>query len=121
MPGKVGAELNIREALVEASLRTRGCRWWTRSYWSHGQSVFAGRLRRCPAPGAERPTRPTHLAYAERGNPVAVWSHPVTPSRERANAAAGTGRLKKRRPACRKAGGIHNPPDSAGWRDPKGG
>src|SRR5262245_37224689 len=113
MPGKVGVELNIREALVEASLRTTGRRWWTRPDWNNGQSVFAGRLRRCPVPGVERPTRPTHLAYAERGNPVAVWSHPVTLSQERANSAAGTGRLKKPKPARRKARGSHNPPDSA--------
>jgi len=29
---------------------------------------LADQLRRCPAPGVERPTRPTLLAYAERGN-----------------------------------------------------
>src|ERR687896_1379166 len=60
-------------------------------------------LRGCPASGVERTTHPTQLAYVERGNPVAVWCEPVTPSQERANPVAGTGGLKKQRPARRKA------------------
>jgi hypothetical protein len=61
-----------------------------RPYWSEGQERLAALLRWCPAPGVERPTRPTSLAYAERGNPVVVWSFPVTLSQERANPIAGT-------------------------------
>ena len=60
------------------------------------------------------------LAYAERDNPVAVWRQPVIPAQERTNSAAGTGGLKKRTLARRKARGKHNLPDSAGWRNPKG-
>jgi hypothetical protein len=94
--------------------------WLRRPEWSVGQSGLVSWLRRCPTPGVERPTRPTYLAYAERGSPVAVWRCPVTLSQERVNPAAGTGGLKKQRPACRKAWGIHNPPDSADGRIPKG-
>jgi hypothetical protein len=61
-------------------------------------------LRRGPAPGVERPIRLTHLAYAERGNPVVVWSAPVTPSQERAKPTVGTGGRKKRRPAAERPG-----------------
>ncbi len=82
MPGKIGTELNGREALLEASLRIEGRTWLTRPYWSQGQPGFAARLRRCPALGAERPTRPTPLAYAARGNPIAVWNIPQSPSRK---------------------------------------
>src|SRR5215510_6580818 len=69
-----------------------------------GQERLAARLRRCPAPGVERPTPPTHLAYAKRGNPTVVWLSPVTPSQERANSTAGVGRRKKRRPAAERHG-----------------
>jgi N-terminal domain of reverse transcriptase len=92
-----------------------------RPCWSHGQPGVTARLRRCPAPGVERPTRPTPLASAERGNPVAVWRHPVTSSPARANAAAGTGRLTPPRPARRNARGRHHLPDGATWRPPTGG
>ena len=90
--------------------------WWKRRYakgdicggagpyWSEGQPRLTAGLRRCPAPGVERPTRPTSLAYAERGNPVVVWQAPVTPSQERANSTAGAGRRKKRRPAAERHG-----------------
>jgi len=81
---------------------------------------FNGSAETVPVPGVERPTRLTHLAYVKRGNPVAVWREPVTPSQERAKSAAGIRRLKKRRPARRKARGNHNPPDSVPWRNPKG-
>ena len=73
-------------------------------YRSMGQERLAARLRRCPAPGVERPTPPTHLAYAKRGNPTVVWHAPVTPSQERANSTAGVGRRKKRRPATDRHG-----------------
>jgi hypothetical protein len=73
MLGKVGSELNICEALIEASLRTEGRMWLRRPYWRTGQEGFEALLRRCPAPDVERPTRPTYLAYVERGNPVVVW------------------------------------------------
>ncbi len=87
---EVGIELNVSEALVEASLCKRGRKWLTRPYWSNGQQRLTALLGGCPAPGVERPTRPTPLVYAQRGNPVAVWRQPVTPSQERANSAAGT-------------------------------
>ncbi len=77
---EVGIELNASEALVEASLHKRGRKWLRRPYRSDGQQVLTALLRRCPAPGVERPTRPTQLAYAKRGNPVAVWCEPVTQS-----------------------------------------
>jgi hypothetical protein len=63
-------------------------------YWSEGQHRLTAVLRRCPAPGVERPTRPTSLAYAERDNPVVVWREPVIQSQERTKSAAGTGRPK---------------------------
>ena len=90
--------------------------WWKRRYakgdicggagpyWSEGQPRLTAGLRRCPAPGVERPTRPTSLAYAERGNPVVVWQAPVTPSQERANSTAGGGRRKKQTPAAERHG-----------------
>jgi len=104
MLGEVGHELNAREASVEASLCKRGRMWLRRPFWSNGQQRLTAVLRRCPAPGVERPTRPTHLAYAERGNPVVVWNHPVTPSQERAKSTAGTGWRKKRTPAAERHG-----------------
>ena len=61
-------------------------------------------LRRCPAPGVERPTPPTSLAYAKRGNPTVVWNSPVTLSQERAKSTAGVGRRKKQRPAAERHG-----------------
>jgi hypothetical protein len=66
--------------------------------------VLVNRLRRGPAPGVERPTRPTHLAYAERGNPVAVCDDAVTLAPERATPAAGTGWRKKPMPAAERHG-----------------
>jgi len=87
---EVGIELNVSKVLVEASLCKRGRKWLTRPYWSNGQQMLTALLGRCPAPGVERPTHPTLLVYAERGNPVAVWRQPVTLSQERANSTAGT-------------------------------
>src|SRR5215475_16041142 len=78
--------------------------WLKRPFWSNGQHRLTAMLRGCPAPGVERPTRPTHLAYAERGNPVVVWNFPVTQSQERAKSTAGTGWLKKRTPAAERYG-----------------
>src|SRR5215831_20442131 len=104
MPGKVGIELNTREALIEASLCKRGRKGLRRPCWSNGQPVLAARLRGCPAPGVERPTPPTCLAYAKRGNPVVVWHSPATLSQERAKPTAGAGRRKKRRPAAERQG-----------------
>ncbi len=66
-----------------------------------GQSVLVSWLRRCPAPGVERTTRPMHLVYAERGNPVAVWnksSHPIV--------RAGQSRSGHRRAQEAKAGTL---------------
>ena len=42
------------------------------SFLERWSAWLAGMLRRCPAPGVERPTRPTSLAYAARGNPNGV-------------------------------------------------
>src|SRR5712691_12373963 len=78
--------------------------WVRRPYRSNGQQRLTALLRRCPAPGVERPTHPTQLTYAERGNPVVVWISPVTPSQERANPTAGTGWRKKRTPAAERHG-----------------
>ncbi len=105
MLGEVGIELNASEVLVESSLRKRGRKWLVRPYRSNGQQVLTALLRRCPAPGVERPTRPTLLTYGKRGNPDVVWHPPVTQSQERANSAAGTRGLKKRRPLDRKVTG----------------
>jgi len=76
---EVGIELNVSEALVEASLCKRGRKWLKRPYWSRSQRKLAIPLRRCLVPGVERPTHPTQLAYVERGNPVAVWVLPSNP------------------------------------------
>jgi hypothetical protein len=58
--------------VLTEQVATKPQAWLTRPVWSVGQPVLANRLRRCPTPSVERPTRPTSLADAERGNPKGV-------------------------------------------------
>lgn len=83
------------------------------SLLEQGQRVLAAPLRRCPVPGVERPTHPTHLAYVERGNPVAVWVSPSNPivragqhrsgHKKAQEAKAGTPKGKGKTITCRIA------------------
>ena len=61
MLGKAGIGLNTRGASIEASERIEGTNVVETALTEHGQPMLTGRLRWCPAPGIERPTRPSYL------------------------------------------------------------
>jgi len=51
--------------------------WLRRPYRSNGQQRLTALLRRCPAPGVERPTHPTQLTYTYCISDViyCLWIH----------------------------------------------